>query len=995
MMQNPESKTNVRQSLDRIFPKIIGDRDTVMKSLSEIAKKSVLSLENLVKLEEILLGTGYMTPETARREIEWFTIDLGIDSYYFKTTEVDEIAKHLIAISASELVSRCGGEGVGIQLMNERPDRAIYLVEDVSSKTEEIEKRIDRKYTLYRMESYRTKNKTGNHYLRFYVVTKPTFKNKGKIKEFDDVASEEFLHRSSAETIERYRVAWESMNNRESPYIAFSDKPETNETRVMVGIHSGENREFLTNFSHLLYKYNIYSNRKYREPFRDNKRIYTFYFDKLDKRLLEEFARDLNAVVMLPEHPLSTLFYREIFSAQEVMYAISAATFTHQFLTILTDEYSLLSSALKDQPEAKGILDKIKIRLVKDAFSDTRIAQAVFDHPDIVLLLYRHFKVRLSPVEIVSRSASGKGDTGGSKTLKDIEREIEYQIEQNVPSSKNRKIFGYFKMFNELISKTNFFMRDKTCMAYRLNPEFLDPVDFPEKPFAIFFFVGREFIGFHVRFRDIARGGIRIVKSRSLTTYENNLDTVFIENYNLALTQQKKNKDIPEGGSKGVILLRLQNQEESERAFKSYIDGMMDIIIPDEKVKDLYGKKEIIFIGPDEGTAELMNWAALYARRRNYRFWKAFSTGKAPELGGVPHDLYGMTTIGIHEYVLGLLKKLNLDETKITKIQTGGPDGDLGSNEILISRDKTIAVIDGSGVLYDPDGIDREELRRCAERRVMVEKFDRSKLSSKGFFVSVNDREVVLPDGTVVHNGEEFRNRFHLHPLARADLFVPCGGRPAAININNWHQLFDKDGKPKFGLIVEGANLFITEEARLRLEENGIIVLKDASTNKGGVTSSSLEVLASLALNDEEFEKYMVVKNGNIPEFRKAYINEIIERIKENARAEFNLMWKEHEEKNIPFTVLSNSISKKINDITDSVYNSELVRDRIFIRKSLENYIPRILLKTIGIEEIMKRVPENYLRSIVATHVATRFVYTYGIEGNEVDFCLFLKELTD
>ena len=34
---------------------------------------------------------------------------------------------------------------------------------------------------------------------------------------------------------------------------------------------------------------------------------------------------------------------------------------------------------------------------------------------------------------------------------------------------------------------------------------------------------------------------------------------------------------------------------------------------------------------------------------------------------------------------------LRQDESKITKFQTGGPDGDLGSNEILVSKDNTIA----------------------------------------------------------------------------------------------------------------------------------------------------------------------------------------------------------------------------------------------------------------------------------------------------------------
>jgi len=954
-----------------------------MKSLSEIAQNNPLSLEQLVKLEDYILSTGYITPEKARREIEWFTIELGIDDYYFRTTELDDIAKHLVAISASELVSKHGGEGVGIQLINERDDKAVYIVEDVSTKTEEIEKRIEKKYPNFRLESYRTKKKLRGNYLRFYVVTKAEYSKdalKKKKINFNDAASKSFLEKSATETIERYKVAWESMNNRESPYIMISDKPETGETRVMVGIHGESSRHFMTNFSHLLYEYNIFSNRKYIEHFLDNKRIYTFYFDKLDKNIIDPFARDLNTVVMLPNNPITRLFTDEKYSAQKTMYAISASAFTHQFLTVLTEEYETLMKALKDQPEAKGILDNLKMRLIKDTFSEARISQAVIEHNDIVSMIYNQFDKKLNP-----------GST--SKGIEDLEKEITKKIEQDVPSNKDKTILKYFITFNNLICKTNFFMRDKTCMAFRLNPGFLNEIDFPEQPFGVFFFVGREFIGFHVRFRDIARGGIRIVKSRNLAAYENNLDTIFFENYNLANTQQKKNKDIPEGGSKGTILLNFKNQAEEERAFKSYIDGMMDLIMPNDEVKDLYGKKEILFLGPDERTAHLMDWAALYAKRREYPFWKAFSTGKSPSIGGIPHDLYGMTTAGVHEYVLGVLEKLGLKEENIVKIQTGGPDGDLGSNEILMSKDKTIAIVDGSGVLYDPEGLNREELIRCAKERVMADHFDKSLLSPKGFFVSINDKEVKLPDGRIIHNGEDFRNKFHLDPLAKADLFVPCGGRPAAININNWKQIFDENGNPKFKIIVEGANLFITEDARLRLEENGIILLKDASTNKGGVTSSSLEVYASLAFSDDEFDKYMVVKEGKLSDFRKAYVEEIIKRIKSNARAEFELMWKENREKGIPFTLLTNMISKRINDITDSVYNSDLVKDEKFRETIIKKYTPKPLLDIVGIKNILKRVPENYLNAITATKVAIDFVYGYGLEADEIDFYKYLNNL--
>ena len=951
-----------------------------MKALRDIQKKSHLSLEDLVKLEDFIHSTGYMSPEKVRREVEWFTVELGIDEYYFRTTSINDIAKHLIALSASELISEYGGEGVGIQLINEREDVAVYIVEADTQVTDEIEKRIEKKYPMYR-----TKKKTHNHYLRFYIVSKPVYNHNKSTADnqlsFEEAANKAFLQRSAPETIERYSAAWVSMKTRESPYISLTDKPETRETRVMVGIHGEAERQFLSNFTHLINNYSIYSNRKYRETFADQKRVYTFYFNKIDIETIEEFSRDLNAVVMLPDNPITRLFIDEVYSSQKTMFAISAAAFTHQFLTVLTEEYMTLNRALKDQPEAKGLLDIIKMRLIKDTFSEARIAQAVIEHHDIVTLIYCHFEERLHP----KRTSRDPGK---------IEEEILSRIETDVPSDKDKTILKFFLTFNNCILKTNFFMRDKTCMSYVLKPVFLSTFDFPEEPFALYFFVGREFIGFHVRFRDIARGGIRIIRSRNLTWYEHNLDTLFLENYNLAYTQQRKNKDIPEGGSKGTILLGLKTQAEQDRAFKSYIDGLVDIIMPSPEVLDLCCRDEIVFLGPDEGTAEMMNWAALYAKRRKYPFWKAFTTGKEPEIGGIPHNMYGMTTVGIHEYVLAVLEKLGLKEQDIVKIQTGGPDGDLGGNEILISKDKTTAVVDVSGVLYDPVRINREELTRLVRQHLPIEKFNRAALSPGGFFVSVNDKELKLPDGTVIHNGEEFRNKFHLGPLAKADLFVPCGGRPAAININNWQNLLDEKGVPKFRIIIEGANLFITEEARLRLEEHGVIIFKDASTNKGGVNSSSLEVYASLALNDEEYEQHMRVKGGKQPDFRKAYIAEIIKTIKKNARLEFDLLWEEHGRKGIPYTTLTNPVSEKINRITDEVYNSDLHKDARIRERVVTEYTPEPLLTLVGIQHILERVPASYLAAIMSTKIATHFVYTLGLDANEVDFFNYVNSLS-
>ena len=952
-----------------------------MNSLNDIAARSILSLEKLVRIEEYIVNTGYMSSEKVRRELEWFVIDLGIDEYYFRTTSEIDIARHLISLSASELIARHGGGGSAVQLIGEREDQAVYIVEDMPEKTLEVEERIEKNYPDFHLESYITLKGSRDCPFRFYILTKPVYAAAGKKDtaiSFEEAASAGFLSRAVPETVTRYRATWERMGATEVPYVTVSYKGETDETRIMIGVKGKEHRRVLSTFAHLVVRYGLQVKRKYVEPFADEKKITSFYFSKVPENILEELTRGLNISLMLPDGPLTSLFHEGVITPQTAMYALSASAFTHHFLSLLTEEYQILQRALKDQPEARGIVDNLKLHLNKDTYSSSRISATIVKQPKLMELLFNHFELRV------------KGSSPAH--CAEEEARIRQTLEREVPYGKDRSILTYFLMFNNSIQRTNFFKKEKTCMAYRLDPGIVDPVDFPEKVFGLFFLIGHDFQGFHMRFRDIARGGIRIVRSRSADLYAHNIDTIFTENYNLALTQQRKNKDIPEGGAKGTILLNQNSQEFADRAFKDYVDGLLDLLL-DTDGKGKVEVKEILFLGPDEGSAGLMDWAALHARSRGYPFWKAFSTGKAPELGGIPHDLYGMTTLGIHEYVLGVLEKHGLKEEDVTKIQTGGPDGDLGSNEILVSKDRTIAIVDGSGVVYDPKGLDRKELVRLARKRVMVQEFDRKKLSKEGFFISVNDRDVALPDGETVKNGEEFRNSFHLGKYAVADLFVPCGGRPGAVNIGNWKALLDDRGQPKFKFIVEGANLFITEDARLRLEEQGIVLFKDASTNKGGVTSSAFEVLVSLALSDAEYDEHLRVPDEKVPQFRQAYVEGIIETIKSYARSEFELIWRERIKTKQPLTVLSNAVSGKINQITDAIRESSLADDPTIRGKIMLEYAPRQLVDLLGLPVILERIPASYIKAITATKMATDFVYGRGLRANEVDFADFIEGL--
>jgi glutamate dehydrogenase len=481
----------------------------------------------------------------------------------------------------------------------------------------------------------------------------------------------------------------------------------------------------------------------------------------------------------------------------------------------------------------------------------------------------------------------------------------------------------------------------------------------------MFLVISSEFRGFHLRFKDVARGGIRIVKSRSQDAYNINARSLFDENYNLANTQNRKNKDIPEGGAKGVILLDADSQDKVHVAFEKYIDSILDLLLPPatpgikDPIVDLYGKEEVLFCGPDEGTADLVDWATEHARKRGAPFWKSFFTGKSPKLGGIPHDRYGMTTLSVREYVEGIYRKLGIDQKTMRKLQTGGPDGDLGSNEILLGQEQYTAIVDGAGVLYDPNGLDRDELVRLARKRSMISGYDISKLSGDGFRVLVEDADITLPSGETINNGASFRNTFHLRPGAY-DIFVPCGGRPESIDLNTVNRLI-VDKKATIPFIVEGANLFLTQDAKLRLEKAGCAVFKDASVNKGGVTSSSLEVLASLSFDDEGFIEHMCVHtDGTVPEFYQDYVKEVQEIIKRNARLEFEAIWREHEKTGAPRSVLSDKLSVAITTLDQQLQHSELWNDLKLSQSILHDALPKLLVQRIGFKTLTERVSEFY-----------------------------------
>ncbi|KAG8532611.1 glutamate dehydrogenase (NADP(+)) gdh1 [Bacidia gigantensis] len=973
---------------------------------------------------------GFIPPEFVETETHWFYNELGIDDMYFQTESVPAIVNHILSLYAGKVAAYARDDGrLEIRLDKEAVDHAVYI--DTSRPGISVvdgpryEQRIDEKYingslgeNSYRVETFRS----GSHLpgekgqqLRCYFVYKCNFveANPGPQETRLDVIGEKrFLQKATQNTKDVYQEIMNQAVTRTGPVIEMFEIQGTRERRLVIAYRQGSAMGMFSALSDLYHYYGCTSSRKYVEQFSNGMTIMSSYLRPLPQTAsnarfppieasIHQIMKEASLLYCIPHNKFQGHFATGRLSLQETIYAHCVWVFVGHFMNRLGSEYTSLLSLLDPANSAHAeMLSKIKKRLRAETFTSDYILEIINRYPDLVRSLYLSFA---NTHYVQTRGEHDDFLPTLSYLRLQVDRvlsdtELKEAIAKTASNEHDQMVMTAFRVFNASVLKTNFYTPTKVALSFRLNPSFLPEIEYPQPLYGMFLIISSEFRGFHLRFRDIARGGIRIVRSRNREMYSINARSLFDENYNLANTQQRKNKDIPEGGSKGVILLDVNHQDKVKVAFEKYIDSILDLLLPPtspgikDPIVDLHGQQEILFMGPDENTADLVDWATEHARTRGAPWWKSFFTGKSPKLGGIPHDAYGMTTLSVREYVKGIYRKLNLQPDAVRKLQTGGPDGDLGSNEILLGNEKYTSIVDGSGVLVDPQGLDHLELMRLAKKRAMISNFDLDKLSPEGYRVLVEENSTTLPSGEVVHNGMVFRNTFHLRGGKQYDMFVPCGGRPESIDLATVNQLI-VDGKSVIPYIVEGANLFITQDAKLRLEAAGCILYKDASANKGGVTSSSLEVLASLSFDEDGFVENMCVKeDGNAPPFYTEYVKEVQEVIKRNAALEFEAIWREHQQTGVPRSTLSDTLSIAITQLDEELQKQDLWTNIPLRDSVLEDALPNLLLQKVGLSTIIERVPDNYLRAIFGSYLASRFVYKFGSTPSQFAFFNFMSK---
>lgn len=643
-----------------------------------------------------------------------------------------------------------------------------------------------------------------------------------------------------------------------------------------------------------------------------------------------------------------------------------------------------------------------------DRYTFEDVVRAFHFHPEMCLRLVELFKIRFDPERADREEA-------WARALADVEHEVaSHNTGHRLLDDYRRSLFRVALIFVRRCLKTNFFVDEKQALAFRLDPAYLADLgeEFtgdlpPERPFRVTFFMGRYGLGYHIGFADIARGGWRTIFTHTRDDYVTVANRLFRENYVLAHTQHLKNKDIYEGGSKMVVVVHVPGPRRTPAAQgqllykvqRGFINAFMDVFVTaggrakDPRVVDHYGEDEPIELGPDENMHDAMiEEIARLSVRRGYLLGGGVMSSKQV---GINHKEYGVTSTGVVAFCEIAMRERGVDMRRdpFSVKFTGGPNGDVAGNamRLLLERCPGVAIkliVDGTGALVDPAGLDREALGQVV-LKADAEAFDPSRLSPGGFLLYRNQKRTeglrelhrraeMTPAGlrwdwvTI----DEFYQEFDaLLFEVEADLFIPSGGRPETIDKGNWQRFLRPDGRPSSPVIVEGANSFITPEARRKLQEAGAVVLRDASANKCGVISSSYEIIGNLLLNEREFLAH-----------KPEYVRDVLEILERRAVDEATLLFRRHREEGGRrlFTELSEALSLEINQHKARLFrwfeaHPELTLKAPY-RQVMLAHLPRMIRESPVFRLRIRQLPAKYRSAILAAELATSMVYRTPLE---------------
>lgn len=426
----------------------------------------------------------------------------------------------------------------------------------------------------------------------------------------------------------------------------------------------------------------------------------------------------------------------------------------------------------------------------------------------------------------------------------------------------------------ESILRTNAFVEGReNVLAFKLDSRAVPNLPSP-LPWREIWVYSPRVEGIHLRSGPIARGGLR---------WSDRRDDFRTEVLSLMKAQVVKNAVIVPAGAKGGFFPKQLSstsgyvawRAEGEEAYRIFIRALLSVtdnIVNGQTfsppgVTTLDQADPYLVVAADKGTATFSDIANQIAIDEGYWLDDAFASGGS---NGYDHKALGITAQGAWVAVTRHFAELGIDvQQDIVRVAgCGDMSGDVFGNGMLLSNSlKLVAAFDHRHIFIDPDPdpmtSHEERSRLYAMPASSWADYDASLISAGGGVYSRSLKAIPLSTqaaGLLGLTAGEIDPTALISAILRASVdLLWFGGIGTYVKAS--HEAHDAAGDPgndplridadqlRCKVVGEGANLSVTQAARIEFALRGGAINADFIDNAAGVNCSDNEVNIKIALS--------------------------------------------------------------------------------------------------------------------------------------------------
>ena len=503
------------------------------------------------------------------------------------------------------------------------------------------------------------------------------------------------------------------------------------------------------------------------------------------------------------------------------------------------------------------------LRQVGMSFTIYTVVDALAAAPDVTRALVALFTARHDP------EFGNARDEAIAEARAAIKRGL-----SKVKAINDDRLLRLYNSLIDAILRTNAFApAAHEALAFKIDsakvPNLPKPV-----PYREIFVYSRRVEGIHLRSGPVARGGLR---------WSDRRDDFRTEILGLMKAQRVKNAVIvPTGAKGGFYPKQLPNPAidreawaaEGRGSYETFIRTLLSVtdnivddkVVHPEHVVITDGEDPYFVVAADKGTATFSDIANAIAESRDFWLDDAFASGGSK---GYDHKAMGITARGAWVSVQRHFREMGIDvqNESIEVVGCGDMSGDVFGNGMLLSKAiKLVAAFDHRHIFLDPDPDPaaswKERQRLFALPRSSWEDYDSSLISKGGGVFPRDTKSIKLSKVMQAKLGID-QSAIEPEALISAILKAPVdliwfGGIGTYIKASQENNV--QVGDPandalrvdaadvKAKVIGEGANLGITQAARIEFSLHGGRCNTDFIDNSAGVDCSDNEVNIKIAL---------------------------------------------------------------------------------------------------------------------------------------------------